>query len=377
MIPVIVFTLQVFFAAFRKSNDARMTKQNKQNPSVTVLMPAHNESLVIKSSIESIQQQLGPNDSLLVVADNCSDNTAEIARKLGANVLERADLNQRGKGYALDFGLQHLKIENATEIVLIVDADCIIQENALSKLALLCWQTEHPVQALYLMEQQTSPSLKEQIAMFAWVVKNKVRPLGSRALGFPCQLMGTGMAFLQSDLLNINLASGHIVEDMKLGVDLARMNKAPIFMHDAIVTSRFPVSGSAVETQRTRWEHGHLSVIVSEAPKLFFEAIKKKNFAMFGLACDLIVPPLALLIMLCLIALVFSLLLNEAWLIVFASSLLLALSVSVLLAWYQFGQSYISFKQLCYAPVYALLKIPLYIKFFLNRQVDWIRSKRD
>ena len=375
ILPVMVFLLQVLAAIFLKKPSPIMLQVDNR-PIIAVLMPAHNESLVITQTIQSIMPQLKSQDQLLVVADNCSDDTAAIARNLGATVIERTSQNERGKGYALDYGLQHLKA-NPPQIVLIIDADCMVENDAINKLASACVVYQRPIQALYLMESQPNASLKARIAAFAWLVKNKVRPLGFKALGLPCQLMGTGMAFLWEDIIKVNLASGHIVEDMKLGADLSRMNKAPLFLPDALVTSIFPPTAEATNTQRTRWEHGHLSMILTEAPRLFFEAIKTKNSQMLCLALDLIVPPLVSLLLACAVILIISLVFSIKLASVLSTVLLLALISAVLLAWSFFGRHIISFKQLCYAPIYALVKIPIYIKFFFNRQVEWVRSKRD
>ena len=380
MLPVLVFLLQVLAAIFLAKPSASIKLNQLMpklvKPKLTILMPAHNESLVIAQSIQSILPQMNSQDHFLVVADNCNDDTAAIARNLGATVIERTNLHERGKGYALDYGLQHLKA-NPPQVVLIVDADCMVENDAINKLASACVTYQCPIQALCLMLSQPNPSLKARIAEFAWLVKNKVRPLGFKALGLPCQLMGTGMAFLWEDIIKVNLASGHIVEDMKLGVDLCRINKAPLFLPEALLTSVFPPTAEATNTQRTRWEHGHLSMILTEAPRLFFEAIKTKNSQMLGLTLDLIVPPLAVLTLLSLLIFAVSLALSIKLALLLTTILLLTLISAVLLAWGFFGRHIISFKQLCYAPIYALVKIPLYIKFFLNRQVEWVRSKRD
>ena len=375
MLPVLVFLLQVLAAIFLAKPSASI-QLNGVKPKLAILMPAHNESLVIAQAIQFIMPQLSSQDQLLVVADNCNDDTAAIARNLGATVIERTSLYERGKGYALDYGLQHLKA-NPPQIVIIIDADCMVENGAINKLASACVTYQCPIQALYLMESQPNPSLKARIAEFAWLVKNKVRPLGFKALGLPCQLMGTGMAFLWEDIIKVNLASGHIVEDMKLGADLCRINKAPLFLPEALVTSVFPPTAEATNTQRTRWEHGHLSMILTEAPSLFFEAIKTKNSQMLGLAMDLIVPPLVALTLSSVAILIVSFVFSIKLASVLSTILLLALVCAVLLAWGVFGRNIISFKQLCYTPIYALVKIPIYIKFFLNRQVEWVRSKRD
>jgi cellulose synthase/poly-beta-1,6-N-acetylglucosamine synthase-like glycosyltransferase len=375
ILPVAVLFLEVL-AAVASSTTSHKKEVIETKPSVTVLMPAHNEALVIENSIKSVLSQLDGCDQLLVVADNCTDDTARIAKDLGAKVIERSNQVQRGKGYALDYGLQHIK-SSPPQVVIIADADCIFAEGAINLLATSCISKQRPTQALYIMQAPPNPGLKARIAEFAWLVKNKVRPYGAKFLGLPCQLMGTGMAFLWEDINKISLASGHIVEDMKLGIDLAKIKKAPVFLPIALVTSVFPPTQEATITQRARWEHGHLSVILNEAPSLFWGAIRYKNMQMFGLACDLIVPPLAVLALLSSMAFVLSFLFANQFILLLSVILITVLLMAVLLAWIFFGRHIISFAQLCYAPVYALIKIPLYFKFFFNRQVEWVRSKRD
>lgn len=375
MLPVAVLLLQVLAAIFLPKSIFAL-QPNVIQPKVAVLIPAHNESLVLAKTIQTILPQLANGDQLLVVADNCTDDTASIARSLGAIVVERFNKELRGKGYALDYGIQHLK-SNPPQVVIIIDADCSISNGFIQVIAQACVQLQRPVQALDLMLAPANPSLKMRIAEFAWAVKNKVRPLGFKALGLPCQLMGTGMAFLWRDITQMSIANGHLAEDMKLGIDFCRTFKAPVFLPEVLVTSLFPQGEQAITTQRTRWEHGHLGMIMSEALSLLFEALQTRNLQMFGLACDLIVPPLAVLVLLCVAVFIFSLVCSAHLALLLSALLLAALTVAVLLAWLFFGRQIISFKQLCYAPVYALVKIPLYIKFFFNRQVEWVRSKRD
>ncbi len=123
---------------------------------VTVLIPAHNEELVIDETIKSVKSQLKDDDSLLVVADNCSDNTARIARDLGAKVLIREDAVRRGKGYALDFGIKHITaIKDKPDVLIVIDADCIVEQGSLSKLVHDCMEKARPIQALYLMSSNS------------------------------------------------------------------------------------------------------------------------------------------------------------------------------------------------------------------------------
>ncbi|WP_406851212.1 glycosyltransferase family 2 protein [Herbaspirillum huttiense] len=376
-IPVTVLLVQVLAARFARP---RSTVLSPLRPRIAVLVPAHNEAGGIAEVIAGIRAQLAQGDRVLVVADNCSDDTAAIARAAGAEVTERFHDVLRGKGYALDHGIRQLS-QDPPDVVIIVDADCFLGPDALDTVSRAAVQSGRPVQALYLMHVPQESGAMRKIAEFAWLVKNYVRPLGFQRLGQPCQLMGTGMAFGWQQIGRVDLATGHIVEDMKLGVDLATVGQPPLFCPDALVYSYFPVSESGVSTQRTRWEHGHLSVIQSYVPKLLRQSLRLRNGALAALALDLSVPPLALLVMLtgvaCLLALLAALLLGGTAALGLASLMLAALVSSVLLAWSGFARDVINLRQLISAVGYVARKVPLYVKFFFNRQVEWVRSKRD
>ena len=380
-VPVAVLLLQVLSAVFAKHFwYFKTVKYAGERPTVAIIIPAHNESLGISATLNSLMPQLTKGDRLIVVADNCNDKTAEVARSHDAEVLERTNLDLRGKGYALDHAIQFLKA-NPPQIAMIIDADCVASANLVEVLAHQCMQTQKPIQANYSMHFPSADSLKKKIMEFAWVMKNKVRPSGYQRLGLPCQLMGTGMAFVWQDLAQSQLASSHLVEDMKLGLDLARAGKAPQYCAEASVTSLFPMSEEGVASQRARWEHGHLGVIVEEAPKLIMQAIKTGNIKLMIMGLELIVPPLALLMLLvlglCVLSFVYFVVSTNVLPFSLTLVLLAALGLSTLLAWNSFATHILSFKDLLGAPFILLAKIPLYIKFLVNRQVDWVRSKRD
>src|SRR5206468_2174628 len=99
-----------------------------------------------------------------------------------AEVIERVDPANHGKGYALDYGLQHFRLD-PPEIVVILDADCRLAENAIDQLITACALTHRPVQASYLMTAPKDSRIDHRVAEFAWRVKNWLRPLGLGALG--------------------------------------------------------------------------------------------------------------------------------------------------------------------------------------------------
>jgi len=377
LVPVSVLFVQVMMAlpAYRPRE-----MPTGRRPTLAILIPAHDEANVIASTLRSIAPQLVAGDRLLVVADNCSDDTGAVASAAGAEIIERRDQERRGKGYALDFGVRHLE-RNPPEVLVIIDADCDVGVGTIERLARVCLKTDRPVQGLYLMRATEGAGLKTRIAEFAWLVKNQVRPLGYHRLGFPCHLMGTGMAFPWPAISTAALASGHIVEDLMLGIDLARSGTPPLFCPEALVTSFFPISAEGIQGQRTRWEHGHMGMILGAAPRLFVEAIAHGNVKLMALMLDLCVPPLALLMVLVLAmfagSAVFFVATNLALPLWLATASLAMLGLSVLSSWVQYGREAISLSSLACAPFYVLWKMPLYLKFLVRRQVEWVRSKRD
>ncbi len=377
-VPTLVFACQVFLASEEVTEV--LEEKAQRHSRVAVLMPAHNEELVIVNTLPSIISQLGKDDILLVVADNCHDNTATLARECGATVVERKHEKQRGKGYALNFGLQFLRDNKPPDVVIIIDADCGVSAGCIDRLVQQAETMQRPVQALDLMVAPENKSLTQAIAEFAWVVKNQVRPLGLKALGLPCQLMGTGMAFPWGLLHQANLAHGNMVEDIKLGIDLAVQGYPPLFCPRAWVTSEFPISSQVTYEQRKRWEHGHLSTILAETPRLLKSALKRRDISLLFMALDLSVPPLSLLGISLFIMLTMSILLIffTAYItpLIIMASLSSLFAIAVFQAWYRFGQEIIEFKTLSAVPFYMLRKVPLYLAFLIKRQKDWVKTER-
>ena len=383
-LPAFIISVQVMAAVVARRNPPPQTAQDDVLPSTCVLIPAHNESSGITEILASLLPQLNDKTRLLIVADNCTDDTALLARSATAaypnvEVIERFDDELRGKGYALDYGIRFLEA-NPPEVVIVLDADCELSPGSLSALQHQCHALNRPIQALYLMDAPTGGGLKARVAQFAWLVKNHVRPYGDYVMGLPCLLMGSGMAFPWAQIQAAPLRTGEIVEDMKLGLELAKMGHAPHFLPTAVVKSRFPLSDLGFKTQRIRWEHGHMGVIVTDLPRIFAHALRRRNRDLFALAANLSVPPLALLTLLIGFLIIASTahFAGGGSLVPLTLSLidLYLLSVAVLLAWWHYGRPIISLWQLTGIPFYILAKLPMYCMFFIRRQTEWVRSKR-
>ncbi|WP_317930039.1 glycosyltransferase family 2 protein [Halioxenophilus sp. WMMB6] len=351
-----------------------------QSVRCSILIPAHDEELGLLPTLEILQAQLEPGDEIVVVADNCSDNTANIAREAGCVVLERFNDQQRGKGYALAHGIEYLRAD-PPEVVVIVDADCQALPGAIKKLKCAARQYQRPVQSSYLLKAPPEASLPIKISEFAVLVKNEVRCKGATTLGMSVPLLGSGMAFNWPDISTISIASGEIVEDMKLGIELTCLGKGALFLNDARVESRLPSTKEALQSQRERWEHGHMGMIQKFTPPLFKAALQRQSPAIFAFMLDLTVPPLSLLL-LCSVAVfvaftLLGLVLEVGAAAYLVSALVAAVITSVLVIWLALGRSILSPKELLFLPVYVVSKLGLYTGFFKKKQTQWKRTERE
>jgi hypothetical protein len=381
LLPAFSLLALTLAAVRRRAPRERPVPMHEAAPRLAVLVPAHNESAHVLPTIACLRGQLGPGDRLVVIADNCDDDTAARARAAGAEVIERNDRTRRGKGYALDFGIDHLRAD-PPDVVLVVDADCILSEGAAAAIARDCHRSGRPVQMLNLMQAGAGASRRLRALEFAMVMKNLVRPLGSFRLGGACHLMGTGMALPWSLAGTAELATGHIAEDLQLGIELAKAGFPPRFLPEVRVSSAFVRDAGAARVQKSRWEHGHLATLGAQLPGLLRDALARRDPALAVLAMDLMVPPTALYALLLGAGLAASLLAAWAWPDFRAAATVVALgacsfSLAILVGWHRFGRDTHSALELVCLPAYALWKLPVYVAYFLGRRSAWVRTRRD
>jgi glycosyltransferase involved in cell wall biosynthesis len=354
--------------------------ERRKRGRVGVLTPAHNEEDLLPETIPEILRQLRQGDRLLVVADNCSDRTAIVARELGADAVVRTDPINRGKGFALDFGIRHFA-DDPPKVLVVIDADCSVSDLAIERLSEACQATNRPAQALYQMICGPNSTESTRVREFAWRVKNWVRPLGFSNLGLPCQLMGTGMAFPWEIIAKAHLATGALVEDLKLGLELAADGHPPVFLPSAVVTSQFPATSAGSRSQQFRWEGGHLRLITAEIPRLLVKAVRSLDLQLLFLALDAAVPPLSLLSILVLSFLVLGL---GSWHMgmgpsAFIISLLalVGLTLATMGCWLKAGRDLLPLYSVFLIGPKALTKIPFYWRLLIQRNSQgWVRTDR-
>lgn len=357
----------------------KRTRLPVPRPRLAILVAAHNEEDQISDAVSSIRAQMTTTDRLLVVADNCDDNTAAKAVEAGARVVERIDHDRRGKGYAIDAGLKFLAAD-PPEVLVVIDADCWLEPGTLDELAGACWSSQRPVQSRYLMLAPGTDNIKLAVSQFAFLVKNRVRALGLFRLGLPVQLNGSGMAFPWSVISKADLATGDLVEDLRLGLELAQAGHAPTFCDKAVVKSYFPSSQKGQESQATRWASGRFAMTSS----LFSALIRPATYVngrFLVLVLDALVPPLSLLIAL----LVFGLAATGAlavtgittlpFVLCAAGSVAFATSLSI--AWWVHGRDILPFSKLIGIPGFIVHKLSNYPRQMLAaHRLTWVRTDR-
>jgi hypothetical protein len=341
-----------------------------------VIVPAHDEEMGIADTVASLVP-IGGVARVLVVADNCSDATAFLARSAGADVIERIDPAHVGKGYALAFAQAYLA-KAPPQVVGVIDADCRIDQISLSLLLNAAQVT--PVQALNLLDADRSAAPMVQVSNFAFFIRNDVRQRGLSRLAGRVHLTGTGMAFPWTVFGTAALATGDIVEDLGLGLDLAASGLAPQLVPEARVTSPAAAKTSALK-QRARWEGGFLATARRRGLPIIAAGIGTGDFATFWSGVSLCIPPLALLLLLngVVIAACGAIAATGGS---FAPSAFLTIVTAFVVglfvwAWLDRGHAYLAGTALMTAPLYIFWKLPMYARLILPRERRWTRSDRD
>ncbi|WP_394648366.1 glycosyltransferase family 2 protein [uncultured Sphingomonas sp.] len=347
-------------------------------PASVIVMPANDEAAVIARTLALLDDALPDRARVLVVADNCTDDTAAIAARAGAQVLRRDDPARRGKGYALAHARDHLAAEaTPCDVVVVLDADCTIDRESLA--TLIAAGHRAPAQASYLMQPEPGAAPMVQVSNFAFAIKNLVRQRGLQRLAGRVNLTGTGMAFPWPVYRDAPLATADIVEDLALGLDLARKGTPPHFADGATVWSAAS-SAEGTLKQRTRWEGGFLATSRAHALPALAAGLRAGNRRTIWAGLSLAIPPLTLLLLLDGAALALLALLALAGVSALPALLLafvlVAAIVALVMAWSRVGRPFLSGAAAVRLPLYVLWKIPLYLGLVRRRPTDWLRAGR-
>ncbi len=348
--------------------------------SAVIVVPAHNEAQALEPTLRKLKESADGCAHILLVADNCTDSTAAIARRVGVDQVERFDAVRRGKGFALDFARDRLS-NDPPAVVLIVDADCAIDQGSLQTLIRACAASGRPCQATNLQIASNDASPTVQLSTFAFFIKNVIRQRALQRLTGSVNLLGTGMAMPWPIFAIADLATGNIVEDLKLGQELAAEGHPPLFVERAIVLSKAESDSNAL-SQRSRWEGGFLQNAMAVGPRMLTRSLLRADLGGLWAAMNTMVPPLALLVLLDFVALAICAIVGflahaRAWPILSLAASLLLATGALSLAWCAGGSRYVSLRALIRAPFYIAWKIPMYLAFVRRgAPKEWRRTDR-
>jgi 1,2-diacylglycerol 3-beta-glucosyltransferase len=290
-----VYLLALSIAAFfyREGSTGRPARSK-----LLVLVPAHNESLVIAGCVRSLCIQKYPRDlyEVVVVADNCTDDTAAVAAAAGAHrVLRRDEPEARGKGQAIRWALDRiLRSDLQTDAVVIIDADSVASPDLLQALAQRFEAGERVVQGTYLLStgDHESPSL----SAISFMLVNSVRPAGLTVLRLPAiHLAGNGMLFARDLLLEQPWTAFTSTEDTEYGLILHASGERIAFARQALIEAPSAPNPQAAEQQRLRWHGGKAHLARRWLPPLLIRAIRERRPSLLSAAFGLALPPLGLL----------------------------------------------------------------------------------
>ena len=268
---------------------ARSSSIGSQDTRFAIVIPAHNEEMLLPRLLESVRSQEYPPDRFdaIVVADNCSDRTAEIAGQCGGIVMARFDEVRHGKGYALQWALGRLDMDRY-DAILVVDADCFISSNALMSLD-GSMQSEEVVQC-YSGVGNPDESWFTRLLDVSRTINNDIYSPAKRRLGLSVQLIGTGMCFATRTLRLFGWDAFTIGEDCEYYANLVRRGGTIGYNRDAKVYHQESSSLKQATSQRMRWSSGRFTVVWKHGFRLIWQGLAERNIVKFDAGLTLILP---------------------------------------------------------------------------------------
>jgi cellulose synthase/poly-beta-1,6-N-acetylglucosamine synthase-like glycosyltransferase len=342
---------------------------------LAIIVPAHNEAAGIARTVDNLCAITGQDGDAIVcvIADNCSDDTAAIARAHGARVLERHNLEQRGKGYALDFAFTTLAGEGFLGYV-VIDADTLAEANLLAVIRRHFAAGAQVVQTRYTVLNATQ-SPRTRLAELALCAFNCLRPRGRHALGWSAGIFGNGFALRRAVLERVPYSATSVVEDLEYHLRLIESGVRVRFADETVVRGDMPVAGAGQKTQRARWEGGRLRMFLDHGGPLLMRALRGEGRFLEPLL-DLLLLPLAyhtvLLLALLALPLPLARLIGLAGLTILALHVVIAARVAGL-AWGQLAEIFV------YLPKYLWWKIVMLRSTVRASKTStrWVRTDRD
>lgn len=342
-----------------------------ETKSFVVVIPAHNESSSIENSVKGVSLQDYPKNlvQVYVIADNCSDDTADVARSAGANVIERQS-DRKSKGFALEDCIPGILEESACDAIIVMDADSVLQADAMKYFSGALDSGMNRIQGLY-VGLNPDASWRTKLMEWAFSLFNGVYLSGITAMGISSHLRGNGMCFSREALLKHPWKASGLAEDLEFSWSLRHAGLHVDFHPKAVVRGEFVSSQKAAQSQRSRWEEGRQEVHKNALKNLKLEKNRIKKFQYF---LDLSLWPMGRLVGYSVVVLLLAALLADPWLLGLGGC------AFIIVAAYICSPFLFAMVPLRYLA--ATLWVPYYIAWkvyikILGKPADWVRTKRE
>jgi len=262
-----------------------------------IAIPAHNEEQTLPLALESCQCLAYPKEyvDIYVVADNCSDRTADAARSFGAKVLVRNDLNRRGKGYALQFAFDHI-LDTGIDVICVLDADCTLDQDALNVANAHLNVGATVLQCSYKTDNCDANAISLLLGV-ANALENDLFCAPKSRLGLYVPLRGTGMFITKSVLNSYPWNATGVVEDTEYSLQLALAGTKVNFLPNTTVRSAFPNTHRQLAVQRNRWLAGGMDTLLQHTPHLLRKGLRRRSIHLIDAAFSPLLSTRPLIVM--------------------------------------------------------------------------------
>ncbi|MHA6485387.1 glycosyltransferase family 2 protein [Paenibacillus sp. strain BS8-2] len=285
---VVLATIAVYQFALSLFGFMKNKSRKRQAPrkSFAVLVAAHNEAQVVGALIDNLKKLDYPKElyDIFVICDNCTDNTADIARDMGVHACVRTNTHLRGKGYAIEWMLKELwALPRQYDAIVMFDADNLVNPDFLQLMNDdLC--AGHQVIQGYLDTKNPSDSWVTAAYAITYWYCNRLWQLSRTNLNMSNFLGGTGMCFESKLLKDMGWGATSLVEDLEFSMRCVKRGIYPVLNYDAKVFDEKPVTFRASARQRLRWMQGHFNVARNYFFPLLWASIKERSLVKFDAA---------------------------------------------------------------------------------------------
>ncbi len=295
---IIIFVTLYYFGLCligmrRKPEKKDYTPVNK----FAVVVAAHNEEQVIVPLIENLKDMDYPKElfDIFVVADNCTDKTALLARRAGAFVFQRFNETKRGKGYALEWLFAKIYALNKPyDAFVIFDADNLVKRNFLLEMNAKLCEGEQIIQGYIDSKNPYDTWVTNTFSIAFWLM-NRLIQLSRFNLGISNTLAGTGMCISYDALKKLGWGAHSLTEDLEFTMKALFYGIKTSWAHDAIVYDEKPLTFMQSCRQRKRWAQGQVDVANRYMLLLVIKGIREKKLMYFDAALHLFQPYFSLI----------------------------------------------------------------------------------